>query len=87
MSMFPLTLFYFNFAPLPPLQDEFLAVLSSSGLRVHPMSKDGNCLFRSFSHQIFGDASRHEEVRANCYIYMVQHFVSKLQLGYILRLW
>jgi hypothetical protein len=34
------------------------------------MEKDGNCLFRSFAHQIYGDAEQHDQVRQACYDYM-----------------
>lgn len=34
--------------------------------------KDGNCLMRAFSHQLYGSAERHAELRARCCDYMEQ---------------
>ncbi len=34
---------------------------------------DGNCLFRSVSHQIYGDAERHYLVRKACVEHMSKH--------------
>lgn len=44
--------------------------LGSKGLRVVPVEGDGNCLFRSVSHQVYGDDSHHRLVRARCMDYM-----------------
>lgn len=44
--------------------------LRSQGLRVVQVEGDGNCLFRSVSHQIYGDDSHHRLVRARCMDYM-----------------
>ncbi|KAJ8531750.1 hypothetical protein ON010_g14212 [Phytophthora cinnamomi] len=40
------------------------------GLRIYDIEGDGNCLFRSVSHQIYGDDSHHAIVRAACMDYM-----------------
>ncbi|KAE9346955.1 hypothetical protein PR003_g7171 [Phytophthora rubi] len=40
------------------------------GLRIHNIEGDGNCLFRSVSHQVYGDDSHHALVRAACMDYM-----------------
>eukprot|EP00644_Phytophthora_capsici_P014955 jgi/Phyca11/577359/estExt2_Genewise1.C_PHYCAscaffold_1090016 len=40
------------------------------GLRIYPIEGDGNCLFRSVSHQVYGDDSHHALVRAACMDYM-----------------
>ncbi|CAH0479337.1 unnamed protein product [Peronospora belbahrii] len=42
----------------------------SLGLQIHDIEGDGNCLFRSFSHQIYGNDSHHALVRAACMDYM-----------------
>ena len=44
--------------------------LRNKGLRVVPVEGDGNCLFRSVSHQVYGDDSHHRLVRARCMDYM-----------------
>lgn len=43
----------------------------TTGFKIVDCEKDGNCLFRSVAHQIYGDPSRHTEVRQKCYDYMV----------------
>jgi OTU domain-containing protein 5 len=40
------------------------------GLEVVPVSGDGNCLFRSVSHQVYGDEQFHDVVRQKCLDYM-----------------
>jgi hypothetical protein len=50
--------------------EQFTAVLAANGLRVKTMEGDGNCLFRSIADQLYGDASRHVEVRAAVVEYM-----------------
>ncbi|KAG2917468.1 hypothetical protein PC115_g10715 [Phytophthora cactorum] len=40
------------------------------GLRIYDIEGDGNCLFRSVSHQVYGDDSHHALVRAACMDYM-----------------
>jgi len=42
------------------------------GYNVVQIAGDGNCLFRSFAHQIYNDAEKHEEVRKQCCKYMLQ---------------
>ncbi|CAI5741146.1 unnamed protein product [Peronospora destructor] len=46
------------------------SLLSTLGLRIYDIEGDGNCLFRSVSHQIYGDDSHHSLVRAACMDYM-----------------
>lgn len=41
----------------------FREAMRRKGLSVVDVEPDGNCLFRSVSHQIFGDAERHHQVR------------------------
>lgn len=38
---------------------QFRDAMRRKGLSVVDVEPDGNCLFRSVSHQIFGDAERH----------------------------
>ncbi|KAL4160265.1 hypothetical protein PRNP1_000836 [Phytophthora ramorum] len=40
------------------------------GLQICDIEGDGNCLFRSVSHQVYGDDSHHALVRAACMDYM-----------------
>ena len=42
------------------------------GLEVVEMKADGNCLFRSFAHQCYGDFEKHRELRQKCYDYIEQ---------------
>ena len=53
-------------------QRHYRDALSRKGLSVHPMIGDGNCLFRSVSHQIYGSQDHHAIVRARCCDYMVR---------------
>ncbi|TDH65899.1 hypothetical protein CCR75_002046 [Bremia lactucae] len=46
------------------------SLLSTLGLRVFDIAGDGNCLFRSVSHQVYGDDSHHALIRAACMNYM-----------------
>ena len=55
----------------PKWQKMYLESLASNGLRVHAVDKDGNCMFRSISHQIYGDDSHHALIRSVCIDYMV----------------
>jgi hypothetical protein len=59
------------------IQDEadlyFKKKLNEKEMDFVAVSKDGNCLYRSFAHQIYGDFSRHEEIRGLCCQYMVNY--------------
>ena len=48
----------------------YLSTLFAGGLRVVPMGGDGNCLFRSVAHQVYGDEGLHGIVRAAVADYM-----------------
>mmetsp|Transcript_16825 Transcript_16825/g.24904 ORF Transcript_16825/g.24904 Transcript_16825/m.24904 type:complete len:587 (-) Transcript_16825:33-1793(-) len=48
----------------------YLESLQNKGLSVFPIPGDGNCLFRSASHQVYGDDKYHELVRQKCMDYM-----------------
>jgi len=43
---------------------------SSHGWYIVPMRNDGNCLFRSVAHQVYGDPELHALVRAKCVEYI-----------------
>eukprot|EP00475_Leptophrys_vorax_P032632 TRINITY_DN5059_c0_g1_i1.p1 TRINITY_DN5059_c0_g1~~TRINITY_DN5059_c0_g1_i1.p1 ORF type:complete len:540 (-),score=172.54 TRINITY_DN5059_c0_g1_i1:380-1999(-) len=61
------------------IQDEadiyFRKQMKEKGMDYVAVSKDGNCLYRSFAHQVFGEISRYEEVRGMCCQYMVRLWV------------
>ena len=48
----------------------YVESLKRHGLTVVPVSGDGNCLFRSVAHQLYGDDSLHGLVREKCMDYM-----------------
>ena len=55
------------------------AAMGERGWHVEAMEGDGNCLFRAVSHQLYGDAGMHDEVRAAVVAYMSrerEHFAS-----------
>ncbi|CAM9519251.1 unnamed protein product, partial [Discosporangium mesarthrocarpum] len=51
----------------------FREAMRNKGLVVVDMESDGNCLFRSVSHQIYGDVERHHQVRRLCVEHMAKH--------------
>ncbi len=51
-----------------PAADAVIAKFAS--LRRYKIAKDGNCVFRTGAHQLFGDQSRHPEVRNNIVKFM-----------------
>jgi hypothetical protein len=57
------------------IQDEadiyFRKQMKEKGMDYVAVSNDGNCLFRSVAHQVFGDINRHDEVRGLCCQYIV----------------
>lgn len=57
--------------------------LEARGLLVVSVSGDGNCLFRSVSHQVYGDECHHAIVRARCMDYMESEadFFSQFIIG------
>mgnify|MGYP003644921053 CR=1 FL=1 len=53
------------------MERRFREKLHNLGLEMHETEPDGNCLFRSFAHQMYGDQSFHNLVREACMNYMV----------------
>ncbi|CAM9737471.1 unnamed protein product, partial [Sphacelaria rigidula] len=51
----------------------FREAMRRKGLSVVDVEPDGNCLFRSVSHQIYGDVDRHVQVRKACVDHMQKH--------------
>lgn len=50
--------------------ERFEAGLAAKGLRLEPQAGDGNCLFRSIAHQVYGDPSLHADCRAHAVSYL-----------------
>jgi hypothetical protein len=48
----------------------YLTALAARGMSVAPMGGDGNCLFRSVAHQVYGDERYHGVLRAATAAYM-----------------
>jgi OTU domain-containing protein 5 len=44
--------------------------LARKGLKIVPMGKDGNCMFRAVAHQLYGDQEMYDTIRKNCVAYM-----------------
>lgn len=51
-------------------ESAFRVAMSSAGLPLTDMDADGNCLFRSVAHQIYGDPGRYDSVRQAVCDYM-----------------
>lgn len=49
---------------------KYQEVLRSQQLVIFPIVGDGNCLFRSVAHQVYGDENMHSLVRQKCMDYM-----------------
>lgn len=56
--------------------EHYKRALREHGLHVRPVQGDGNCMFRSVAHQVYGDDSHHMLVRQMCMDYMVPFRVS-----------
>lgn len=50
-------------------------------LKVHAVKGDGNCMFRSIAHQVWGDPDRHWEMRQMCCDYMERRGIGRELLG------
>ena len=46
------------------------ATIDRAGLKVHHVDPDGDCLFRAFASQFYGDEEKHHEVRDSCCDYV-----------------
>ena len=53
--------------------DKFLLGMNAKNYSVWKMRGDGNCLFRSVAHQIWGDPERHAELRHAVCDHMLRH--------------
>uniref|UniRef100_A0A7S0CZY4 Deubiquitinating enzyme A n=1 Tax=Amorphochlora amoebiformis TaxID=1561963 RepID=A0A7S0CZY4_9EUKA len=51
-------------------EQRFRVEMLKNGLEVVDMTADGNCLFRTFAHQIYGDQEKHMDVRRKCFDYL-----------------
>lgn len=58
-------------SPLTLAEVQFRERLAKSGYICERMAADGNCLFRALSHQVYGDADKHLELRNACCDYML----------------
>ena len=52
------------------LERQFKEQLAARGLVIKRMRTDGNCLFRSISDRVYGDAEMYDVVRAQCMDYL-----------------
>lgn len=61
----------------------YQSALQRQGLELVPVSGDGNCLFRSVAHQIYGNEELHDLVRQKCMDYMESEadFFSQFVVG------
>ncbi len=50
--------------------DNYILALQRASLNVVTVAGDGNCLFRSVAHQVYGDDDYHDVVRQNCMDHM-----------------
>ncbi len=50
---------------------DFRKKMNEKNLDIVSVPSDGNCLYSSFAHQIFGDMSKHADIRHVCCQYMV----------------
>eukprot|EP01130_Rhizamoeba_saxonica_P005184 TRINITY_DN2074_c0_g1_i4.p2 TRINITY_DN2074_c0_g1~~TRINITY_DN2074_c0_g1_i4.p2 ORF type:complete len:224 (+),score=52.40 TRINITY_DN2074_c0_g1_i4:551-1222(+) len=51
-------------------ENELGDILSTIGLEIKAMARDGNCLFHTIADQIYGDPDMHDAVRRLCINYM-----------------
>jgi hypothetical protein len=49
-----------------------LRVHKQYGFDIFDCERDGNCLFRAVSHQIYGTVDKHAEIRQRCFDYMAK---------------
>ncbi|CAH8460959.1 unnamed protein product [Heterobilharzia americana] len=61
-------------SPIQPTDDSLERLLAEKkGWKIIKVGSDGACLFRSVSHQIFGDEEKHDIVRSQVIDYMVKN--------------
>ena len=48
--------------------------LAELGLRIQAVPGDGNCMFRCFAYLLYGDETKHEQVREMCYVHMEAYY-------------
>jgi len=56
--------------PTLDTEEKFQDKMKKIGLTILEQASDGNCLFRSISHQVYGDPENHAVVRAKCVDYI-----------------
>ena len=56
-----------------PDTSQLVNLLSARGLRIVDVPGDGDCFYYAVAHQIFGDISKHTEIRANAVEYVANH--------------
>lgn len=63
--------------------NHYIRALQLQNLAIYSVEGDGNCLFRSIAHQIYGNQEYHSIVRAKCMDYMEanSHFFSQFVEG------
>jgi len=54
-------------------QDQYATALALKELKIAGCEGDGNCLFRTISHQLYGTQDQHPLIRAACVQYMRYH--------------
>lgn len=64
-------------------EKRFSHLLSLNSMKIVPMNGDGNCLFRSVSHQLYGDDSYHLLIRETSmrYISLERDYFSQFMIG------
>ena len=63
-----------NFKPSLRDEQQFADKLAVKGLQIVSMGEDGNCLFRSFSHQVYGKEDFHMILRQKCVQYLQSEY-------------
>merc|ERR1712228_355484 len=63
-----------SFKPTQRDELQFAAKLQCKGLEIESMGEDGNCLFRSISHQVYGKEDFHMILRQKCVQYLQSEY-------------